>query len=139
MSARTKARKRAVDALFAADLRDGMPNELLDEAERASEDRSSQGEIFSYAREAVLGVLQHQVEIDDQLETYAQGWSLNRMPALDRAILRLATWEIMFNDQVPDAVAIDEAVELAKEYSTDNSAGFVNGLLGKIVSTRTAL
>ena len=139
MSARTKARKRAVDALFAADLRDGMPNELLDEAERASEDRVSQGEIFSYAREAVLGVLQHQVEIDDQLETYAQGWSLNRMPALDRAILRLATWEIMFNDQVPDAVAIDEAVELAKEYSTDNSAGFVNGLLGKIVSTRTAL
>lgn len=139
MSARTKARKRAVDALFAADLRDGMPNELLDAAERASEDRASQGEIFSYAREAVLGVLQHQVEIDDQLETYAQGWSLNRMPALDRAILRLATWEIMFNDQVPDAVAIDEAVELAKEYSTDSSAGFVNGLLGKIVSTRTAL
>jgi N utilization substance protein B len=116
-----------------------MPNELLDEAEQASDDRASQGEIFSYAREAVLGVLQHQVEIDDQLETYAQGWSLNRMPALDRAILRLATWEIMFNDQVPDAVAIDEAVELAKEYSTDSSAGFVNGLLGKIVSTRTAL
>ncbi len=139
MSARTKARKRAVDALFAADLRDGMPNELLDEAEQASEDRASQSEIFSYAREAVLGVLQHQVEIDDQLETYAQGWSLNRMPALDRAILRLATWEIMFNEQVPDAVAIDEAVELAKEYSTDSSAGFVNGLLGKIVSTRTAL
>ena len=139
MSARTKARKRAVDALFAADLRDGMPNELLDEAEQASEDRASQGEIFSYAREAVLGVLKHQVEIDDQLETYAQGWSLNRMPALDRAILRLATWEIMFNEQVPDAVAIDEAVELAKEYSTDSSAGFVNGLLGKIVSTRTAL
>lgn len=139
MSARTKARKRAVDALFAADLRDGMPNELLDESEQLSEERSSQGEIFSYAREAVLGVLQHQAEIDDQLETYAQGWSLSRMPALDRAILRLATWEIMFNDQVPDAVAVDEAVELAKEYSTDSSAGFVNGLLGKIVSTRTAL
>jgi N utilization substance protein B len=139
VSARTKARKRAVDALFAADLRDGMANELLDDAEQASEDRSSQSEIFSYAREAVLGVLQHQAEIDEQLETYAQGWTLGRMPALDRAILRLATWEILFNEQVPDAVAIDEAVELAKEYSTDNSAGFVNGLLGKIVSTRTAL
>jgi N utilization substance protein B len=87
----------------------------------------------------VLGVSQHQAEIDDQLETYAQGWSLNRMPALDRAILRLATWEILFNDEIPDGVAIDEAVELAKEYSTDNSASFVNGLLGKIVSTRTAL
>ena len=139
MSARTKARKRAVDALFAADLRDGMPNELLDEAEQQSEDRVSQAEIFAYARQAVLGVSQHQAEIDDQLETYAQGWSLNRMPALDRAILRLATWEILFNDDVPDGVAIDEAVELAKEYSTDNSASFVNGLLGKIVSTRTAL
>jgi len=139
VSARTKARKRAVDALFAADLRDGMPSELLDEAEAQSEDRASQQEIFKYAREAVIGVLQHQAEIDEELTTYAQGWTLNRMPALDRAILRLATWEILFNDQVPDAVAIDEAVELAKEYSTDNSAGFVNGLLGKIVSTRTAL
>ncbi|MEY4452112.1 MAG: hypothetical protein RLZZ380_1233 [Actinomycetota bacterium] len=139
MSARTKARKRAVDALFAADLRDGMANDLLDEAELQSEDRASQGEIFNYARKAVLGVLQHQNEIDDELSTYAQGWSLTRMPALDRAILRLATWEILFNDEIPDAVAIDEAVEMAKEYSTDSSAGFVNGLLGKIVSTRTAL
>ncbi len=139
MSARTKARKRAVDALFAADLRDGMANDLLDEAEHQSEDRASQGEIFNYARQAVLGVLQHQNEIDDELSTYAQGWSLTRMPALDRAILRLATWEILFNDEIPDAVAIDEAVEMAKEYSTDSSAGFVNGLLGKIVSTRTAL
>jgi N utilization substance protein B len=139
VSARTKARKRAVDALFAADLRDGMANDLLDEAELQSEDRASQGEIFNYARKAVLGVLQHQNEIDDELSTYAQGWSLTRMPALDRAILRLATWEILFNDEIPDAVAIDEAVEMAKEYSTDSSAGFVNGLLGKIVSTRTAL
>jgi N utilization substance protein B len=116
-----------------------MPNELLDEAEQQSEDKAAQSEIFAYARQAVLGVSQHQAEIDDQLETYAQGWSLNRMPALDRAILRLATWEILFNDEIPDGVAIDEAVELAKEYSTDNSASFVNGLLGKIVSTRTAL
>ena len=128
-----------MDALFAADLRDLMASDLLQEAELQSEDRAAQVEIFSYAREAVNGVLLHQNEIDDQLETYAQGWSLSRMPALDRAILRLATWEIMFNDDIPDAVAVDEAVELAKEYSTDNSAGFVNGLLGKIVSTRTAL
>ena len=138
MSARTKARKRAVDALFAADLRDGMPNELLDEAEQQSEDKAAQSEIFTYARKAVLGVSQHQAEIDDQLETYAQGWSLNRMPALDRAILRLATWEILFNDEIPDGVAIDEAVELAKEYSTDDSGAFVNGLLSKISSTRQA-
>lgn len=139
MSARTKARKRAVDALFAADLRDEMANDLLNEAERLSEDRESQREIFDYARQAVIGVLEHQADIDEQLETYAQGWTLTRMPALDRSILRLATWEILFNDQVPDAVAVDEAVELAKEYSTESSAGFINGLLGKIVSTRTAL
>jgi N utilization substance protein B len=139
VSARTKARKRAVDALFAADLRDEMANDLLNEAERLSEDRESQREIFDYARQAVIGVLEHQADIDEQLETYAQGWTLTRMPALDRSILRLATWEILFNDQVPDAVAVDEAVELAKEYSTESSAGFINGLLGKIVSTRTAL
>jgi N utilization substance protein B len=139
VSARTKARKRAVDALFAADLRDEMANDLLNEAERLSEDRESQREIFDYARQAVIGVLEHQADIDEQLETYAQGWTLSRMPALDRSILRLATWEILFNDQVPDAVAVDEAVELAKEYSTESSAGFINGLLGKIVSTRTAL
>jgi len=139
VSARTKARKRAVDALFAADLRDEMANDLLNEAERLSEDRESQREIFNYARQAVIGVLEHQADIDEQLETYAQGWTLTRMPALDRSILRLATWEILFNDQVPDAVAVDEAVELAKEYSTESSAGFINGLLGKIVSTRTAL
>ena len=139
MSARTKARKRAVDALFAADLRDEMANDLLNEAERLSEDRESQREIFDYARQAVIGVLEHQADIDEQLETYAQGGTLSRMPALDRSILRLATWEILFNDQVPDAVAVDEAVELAKEYSTESSAGFINGLLGKIVSTRTAL
>jgi len=139
VSARTKARKRAVDALYAADLREIMADTALETAEHASDDKTAQSEIFSYARQAVLGVLQHQSEIDDLLETYAQGWSLSRMPALDRAILRLATWEIVFNDDVPDAVAIDEAIELAKEYSTESSAGFVNGLLGKIVSTRTAL
>ena len=139
MSARSKARKRAVDALFAADIRELTAIEMLDESERLSDERDQQVEIFEYARKCVLGVTENGSEIDDTLETYAQGWSLSRMPALDRAILRLATWEIMFNDEVPDAVAIDEAVELAKEYSTDNSAGFVNGLLGKIVSTRTAL
>ena len=116
-----------------------MPDQLLDQTEQQSEDRASQLEIFKYAREAVTGISLHLSEIDEALETYAHGWSLNRMPALDRAILRLATWEILFNEQVPDAVAIDEAVELAKEYSTDNSASFVNGVLGKIVSTRTAL
>lgn len=138
MSARTKARKRAVDALFAADIRELSAVVLLAESEALSPEREQQQEIFGYAKACVEGVTANGQEIDDTLETYAQGWTIARMPALDRAILRLATWEILFNDAVPDPVAVDEAVELAKEYSTDDSAGFVNGLLSKIVSTKAA-
>ena len=138
MSARTKARKRAVDALFAADIRELSAVDLLAESEALSPERDQQLEIFGYAKACVEGVTANGQEIDDLLETYAQGWTIARMPALDRAILRLAVWEIMFNDEVPDPVAVDEAVELAKEYSTDDSAGFVNGLLSKIVSTKAA-
>lgn len=138
MSARSKARKRAVDALFAADIRELTAIEMLDESERLSDERDQQVEIFEYARKCVLGVTENGSEIDDTLETYAQGWTIARMPALDRAILRLGSWEILFNDEIPDAVAVNEAVELAKELSTDDSAGFVNGLLSKIVSTKSA-
>jgi N utilization substance protein B len=138
VSARTKARKRAVDALFAADIRELSAVDMLAESEAQSPEREQQAEIFSYAKTCVAGVTENGQEIDDLLETYAQGWTIARMPALDRAILRLAVWEIMFNDEIPDPVAVDEAVELAKEYSTDDSAGFVNGLLSKIVSTKVA-
>lgn len=138
MSARTKARKRAVDALFAADLRELSAVDLLEETERLSEEREDQQQIFAYARQCVAGVTENGADIDDTLETYAQGWTIARMPALDRAILRLGCWEILFNDDIPDAVAVNEAVELAKELSTDDSAGFVNGLLSKIVSTKAA-
>ena len=138
MSARSKARKRAVDALFAADIRELTAIEMLDESERLSDERDQQVEIFEYARKCVLGVTENGPEIDDTLETYAQGWTIARMPALDRAILRLGSWEILFNDEIPDAVAVNEAVELAKELSTDDSVGFVNGLLSKIVSTKSA-
>jgi N utilization substance protein B len=138
VSARSKARKRAVDALFAADIRELSAIEMLDETDRLSDERDDQVEIFAYARKCVLGVTENGAEIDDTLETYAQGWTIARMPALDRAILRLGSWEILFNDEIPDAVAVNEAVELAKELSTDDSAGFVNGLLSKIVSTKSA-
>ena len=138
MSARTKARKRAVDALFAADLRELSAVELLAETERLSDEREDQQAIFHYAKLCVAGVTENGADIDDLLETYAQGWTIARMPALDRAILRLGCWEILFNDEVPDAVAVNEAVELAMELSTDDSAGFVNGLLSKIVSTKAA-
>ena len=136
MSARTKARKRAIDALFSADLRDEMATDMVTAAQTNSDDREAQREIFDYASQIVTGVELHLLEIDETIETYAHGWSLKRMPALDRAILRAACWEILFNNEVPDPVAIDEAVELAKEYSTDDSSGFINGLLNKISATR---
>ena len=139
MSARTKARKRAIDALFAADLRPEHPAALLDDTYKQVEDRENQGPIFDYARTLVDGVVDHQAEIDTLLETYSEGWSLDRMPNVDRAILRVATWEIVYNDEIPDGVAINEAVELAKEYSTDDSGSFVNGLLTRISSTKRAL
>jgi N utilization substance protein B len=139
VSARTKARKRAVDALFAADLRPEHPAALLDETYKQVEDRQNQGPIFEYARTIVDGVVEHQGEIDALLETYSEGWALDRMPNVDRAILRVGVWEISYADDVPDAVAIAEAVELAKEYSTDDSGNFVNGLLTRISQTKQAL
>jgi N utilization substance protein B len=139
LSSRTKSRKRAVDALFAADLRGVTPSATLDEAFAENSDRQNQDEIFVYARAIVTGYDAHRDEVDAYLEAYSQGWSIERMPAVDRAIMRVATWEIIYNDDIPDAVAVNEAVELAKEYSTDDSPGFINGLLQKISSTKTAL
>ena len=136
MSARTKARKRAIDAIFAADIRKTPPLALLDLSKEQMAGHQNQDEIFDYARVLVEGVIENHDEIDDQIETFSQGWSLDRMPALDKAILRVALYEILFNDEVPDAVAIDEAVEIAKEYSTDDSGSFVNGLLARIASTK---
>lgn len=138
MSARSKARKRAVDAVFAADLRKISPLDLLNEVAELAADRQNQDEIFGYAREIVQGVIDQHEQIDDLLETYSQGWALDRMPNLDRAILRVAVWEILHNPDVPNAVAVNEAVELAKELSTDDSGAFVNGLLSKIASTKSA-
>ena len=127
-----------VDAVFAADLRKISPLTLLDDVADLAADRQNQEAIFGYARDIVQGVVDHHEEIDDLLETYSQGWALDRMPNLDRAILRVAVWEILHNPDVPDAVAVNEAVELAKELSTDDSGSFVNGLLSRIASTKTA-
>ena len=138
MSSRSKARKRAVDAVFAADLRKISPLDLLNEVADLAADRQNQEAIFGYAREIVQGVIDQHEQIDDLLETYSQGWALDRMPNLDRAILRVAVWEILHNADVPNAVAVNEAVELAKELSTDDSGAFVNGLLSKIASTKSA-
>jgi N utilization substance protein B len=135
VSARTKARKRAIDILYAADIRQTtIEQSLAMEAERAANEPARMVS-WLYARDIVDGVVDHRDEIDELIETYSQGWTLSRMPTIDRAILRIGIWEILYNDAVPHAVAIDEAVEAAKVLSTDDSAGFVNGLLGRIAQT----
>jgi len=139
LSSRTKSRKRAVDAVFAADIRGKSPVELLEDTLEQNAERQNQDVIFAYAKQIVDGIVSHKDEIDAYLEAYSQGWTIDRMPTLDRAIMRVATWEIVYNDDVPDSVAVNEAVELAKEYSTDDSPAFINGLLNKIASTKTAL
>jgi N utilization substance protein B len=128
----------ALDAIFAADLRKINPEILLDVSADQQQDRQNQEEIVGYARQIVAGVVSSFAEIDDRIEAFSHKWSVERMPAVDRAILRVAVWEILFNDEVPDAVAISEAVALAGELSTDGSGTFVNGLLGAIAGTRSA-
>jgi N utilization substance protein B len=132
MSARTKARKRALDILFQADVRGDEPAAILAaEAKRAASEPSREAS-WLYAREIVDGVIDNRDAIDEQITTFAKDWSLARMPAVDRALLRIAVWEVLYNDEVPAGVAIDEAVELAKEFSTDESGSFVNGVLARI-------
>ena len=136
MSSRTKARKRALDILFGADVRDQPIAAMLDEEAGRAEAQPERESSWAYAREIVEGVESNQKAIDAAIVEHAQGWTLDRMPALDRAIARLATWEILFNDEVPDGVAIAEAVESATVLSTEDSAGFLNGLLGGIARAK---
>lgn len=129
MAARSKARKRALDMLFEADLRGTDPVSTL--AERsASADRP----VPEYVATLIEGVTGNQQRIDEILRSYAEGWTLERMPAVDRAILRLGVYELLWRTDIPDAVAINEAVELAKALSTDESPRFVNGVLGRILA-----
>lgn len=132
MSARSKARKRALDILFQADVRgDELAAVLAAEAKRAANEPAREAS-WLYAREIVDGIIDNRDAIDEQITTFAKDWSLGRMPAVDRAVLRIGVWEILYNDEVPAAVAIDEAVELAKEFSTDDSGSFVHGVLARI-------
>ncbi|KAA9110558.1 transcription antitermination factor NusB [Microbacterium rhizomatis] len=132
MSARSKARKRALDILFQADVRgDDIATTLAAEAQRASSEPAREAS-WLYAREIVDGVIDNREAIDEQITTFAKDWTLARMPAVDRAVLRIGVWELLYNDEVPAGVAIDEAVELAKEFSTDDSGSFIHGVLGRV-------
>lgn len=139
MSARTKARKRALDALFASDVTGQNALTLLEQTRSEVGDRQNQDAIFDYAEMLVTGYLQNADSIDTQLRMLADNWSLERMPNVDRAVLRLASWEILYNDEVPNEVAISEAVALASEYSTEDSSKFVNGVLARLSKGSTAL
>ncbi len=133
MTARSKARKRALDVLFECEVR-GLPlGSTLDERVVAAEPP-----VNEYTVELIRGVAEHQARIDELVATYAQGWSLERMPAVDRNALRLAVFEILYVDSVPDAVAVTEALNLVRDLSTDESPGFVNGVLGNIVRDKPA-
>ena len=132
MSARTKSRKRALDILFGADLRELPIAGLLDEEAARAEADPKRESSWPYARDIVEGVDSHLEDLDATIRAHADGWPLERMPALDRTIARIGAWEILYNDEVPDGVAIAEAVEQASLFSTEDSAGFLNGMLGAI-------
>jgi N utilization substance protein B len=127
VAARSKARKRALDVLFEADQRDSDPLSTL-----ADWVRRADPPVQDYAQSLVEGVAANRDRIDAGVSSYAGDWPLERMPPVDRTVLRLAVYELLWVDAVPTAVAIDEAVELAKSLSTDESPAFVNGLLAKI-------
>ena len=173
VTARTKARRRAVEILFEADQRgllrtdrggapgrdehpvydeydvpgehdeydgragdraeeSGAARALRDLAVERAEHSANHTPAPAYAREILAGVADHLAEVDEAIETYAQGWALARMPAVDRAIARVATWEIVWNDDVDVPVAVDEAITLARMLSTDDSPRYLSGLLGRI-------
>ena len=134
MSARSKARKRALDLLFASELRSEDPVEALDAAIEAGE-----GPTNEYTSVLVRGVAEHQARIDELLEEYSQGWTLGRMPAVDRNVLRIGVYELLYADDVPDAVAVTEAMALVRDLSTDESPSFVNGVLGHILRNKASL
>ena len=152
VTARTKARRRAVEILFEADQRGllraaepdadaleaavtgegGAARRLREFAAERAVHSANHTEAPAYTRQILSGVADHLAEVDETIETYAQGWALARMPAVDRAIARVATWEIVWNDDVDPPVAVDEAMTLGRMLSTDDSPRFLNGLLGRI-------
>jgi N utilization substance protein B len=135
MSARSKARKQALDLLYEADIRNANPAAILESRETTEEGPDARP-IREFTRELIGGVVENSRKIDELIATYAQGWDMDRLATVDRNILRLGIYEIIWSDDVADGIAIDEALTLAQELSTDDSATFIHGLLGKISSIK---
>jgi N utilization substance protein B len=134
VAARSKARKRAVDVLYESDVRRVDPVSTL-----RTRIELADPPVSDFTVELVEGTGEHRARIDEILAAYAQGWTIDRMPGVDRAVLRLGVYELLWRDDVPDAVVIDEAVELAKSLSTDESPRFVNGVLARVLRDRAVL
>ncbi|MCO6005825.1 transcription antitermination factor NusB [Actinoallomurus purpureus] len=136
MAARSKARRRALEILYEAEVRGDSPIEVLDRRTRDSEQRLAEQD---FVERLVEGVASRRERIDELIATYAVGWTLDRMPMVDRNILRLGAFELLWSDDVPDGVAVSEAVALATELSTDESPRFVNGLLSRLLELKPSL
>lgn len=145
MQARTLARHLALDVLYESEIRGILPLDAfvvrgtegwVDDAASDVAPTMPPEDVVAYARDLVTGVQSHHAEIDELIAGYADRWTIERMPIIDRNVIRIALFELLWGDDIPVAVAINEAVELAKELSTDDSGRFVNGLLGRIVETR---
>jgi N utilization substance protein B len=134
VAARSKARKRALDLLYASELRGEPATEALDRAIGEGE-----GPTNPYTAVLVRGVSEHRTRIDEVLASYSEGWTLDRMPAVDRNVLRLGVYELLYVDDVPDAVAVSEAMALVRDLSTDDSPQFVNGILGAVLRNKASL
>jgi N utilization substance protein B len=138
MSARSKARKQALDILYESDIRSSDPLVIL-ESRSVVEEGPDTRPIREFTKELISGVVANKRKVDELIATYAQGWDMDRLAAVDRNILRLGIYEIVWNDDLPDGIAIDEALTLAKDLSTDDSATFIHGLLGKISSIKESI
>jgi transcription antitermination protein NusB len=135
MPARRKARKRALDVLYEADVRNLPPTQVL--TTYLARLQRPLPEHIAYTERLVTGVAAHLDRIDELIASYAEGWTLDRMPVVDRNLARIAVYELLYVDEIDDAVAISEAVELAKQMSTDDSPRFLNGILGRIAEYAT--
>jgi N utilization substance protein B len=134
VAARSKARKRALDLLYASEMRGESAVDALDRAIAEGE-----GPTNDYTALLVRGVVEHQARLDELLASYAEGWTLARMPAVDRNVLRLGLYELLYAEDVPDAVAVSEAMALVRDLSTDESPQFVNGILGNLQRNKASL
>ena len=138
MSARSKARKQTLDLLYESDIRGSSASDLM-VLRDVPDDGPDARPIRDFTKELIGGITENRRKIDELISTYAQGWDMDRLPAVDRNILRLGIYEIVWSDEVEDGVAIDEALNLAKVLSTDESAGYIHGVLGRISTIKSSI